>query len=318
MKDHITTAGTSAAQPKPCNILSLDGGGAKGFYTLGVLKELEAMVGQRLCQRFDLVFGTSTGAIIAALLALGQSVEDIHDVYKRYLPSIMRCRTAKRRSEALARLTSFVFGSRTFSDVRTGVGIVTTHWELERPMIFKAGVDQAHGRQATFSPGFGCTVADAVRASCSAYPFFKKTSVTTREGNRIDLIDGGYWANNPTLCAIADATQALGRPQSELRVVSVGVGVYPEPNSWISWFKKRFRTRQLLQKTLNINAVSMEIMCTILFRDTPIVRINDTFAKREMATDLFESNLMQLNMLYQQGSESFAKHETALRKLLSS
>ena len=62
----------------------------------------------------------------------------------------------------------------------------------------------------------------------------------------------------------------------------------------------------------------MEIMCTILFRDTPIVRINDTFAKREMATDLFESNLMQLNMLYQQGSESFAKHETALRKLLSS
>ena len=54
-------------------ILALDGGGAKGFYTLGVLKEIEAMVGCPLHQKFDLVFGTSTGAIIASLIALGHS-----------------------------------------------------------------------------------------------------------------------------------------------------------------------------------------------------------------------------------------------------
>ena len=52
-------------------VLTLDGGGAKGFYTLGVLKEIEAMVGCPLHQKFDLVFGTSTGAIIASLIALG-------------------------------------------------------------------------------------------------------------------------------------------------------------------------------------------------------------------------------------------------------
>ena len=45
-------------------ILSLDGGGAKGFYTLGVLFELEAMLNCPLHKHFDLVFGTSTGAII--------------------------------------------------------------------------------------------------------------------------------------------------------------------------------------------------------------------------------------------------------------
>ena len=38
-------------------VLTLDGGGAKGFYTLGVLKEIEAMVGCPLHQKFDLVFG---------------------------------------------------------------------------------------------------------------------------------------------------------------------------------------------------------------------------------------------------------------------
>jgi len=62
-----------------CRILSLDGGGAKGFYTIGVLKEIEAMAGRRpLSECFDIIFGTSTGGIIAALLALGYRVEDIH------------------------------------------------------------------------------------------------------------------------------------------------------------------------------------------------------------------------------------------------
>lgn len=62
-------------------VLTLDGGGAKGFYTLGVLKEIEAMIGCPLHQKFDLVFGTSTGAIIASLIALGHSVDSILDAF---------------------------------------------------------------------------------------------------------------------------------------------------------------------------------------------------------------------------------------------
>jgi hypothetical protein len=43
-------------------VLSLDGGGAKGFYTLGVLREVEIIAGTALHQHFDLIFGTSMGA----------------------------------------------------------------------------------------------------------------------------------------------------------------------------------------------------------------------------------------------------------------
>jgi patatin-like phospholipase/acyl hydrolase len=68
---------------KPCRILSLDGGGAKGFYTLGVLREIEGLIGCRMYERFDLIFGTSTGAIIAALLVLGcTSGRDSHAVQR--------------------------------------------------------------------------------------------------------------------------------------------------------------------------------------------------------------------------------------------
>jgi len=295
----------------------LDGGGAKGFYTLGVLKELEAMMGGPLCEQFDLIFGTSTGAIIAALLALGYKVDEIRALYQEHVPAIMRRWWPKGRTEALDHLTKVVFGARTFADVKTGVGIVATHWVLERPMIFKGSIKQAHGRHATFVPGFGCTIAEAVRASCSAYPFFKRPKITTSKGESVELMDGGYCANNPTLYAIADAVIALGRDKSDLRVVSVGVGVYPEPKRWgYGWIIRRLLTVQLLQKTLNVNTASMEQLRAILFKDIQTVRVNDTFERPEMATDLLESNLEKLDLLYQRGGESFATHEAQLKAML--
>lgn len=61
----------------------------------------------------------------------------------------------------------------------------------------------------------------------------------------------------------------------------------------------------------------MEQLRVILFKDVPTVRINDTFESPDMATDLLESDLAKLTLLYQRGSESFAKHEQQLRGLLA-
>jgi predicted acylesterase/phospholipase RssA len=130
------------------------------------------MIGCPLYKRFDLVFGTSTGAIIAALIALGYEVDEIHELYKKHVPTVMKAKSRSAKSQALKELAANVFGEKKFDAVKMGVGIVTTKWIIERPMIFKASVAQSHGRMGTFAPGFGCTIADAVQASCSAYPFF--------------------------------------------------------------------------------------------------------------------------------------------------
>ena len=301
-----------------CRVLSLDGGGAKGFYTLGVLKEVEAMLRCPLYKRFDLVFGTSTGAIIAALIALGHEVDEIHGLYREHVPRIMRARTPTAKSKALAELSTQVFGEATFDAVKTGIGIVTTKWVIEKPMIFKGSTAQAHGRTGTFVPGFGCTIADAVQASCSAYPFFDRKVLTTSTGDRVELVDGGYCANNPTLYAIADSVAALNRAHADLRVVSVGVGVYPEPRPSLKmWFARKYLLSvQLLQKTLEINTQSMDQLRSILFKDIQTVRISDTFEKPEMATDLMEHNLDKLNVLRQRGRESFASREAQLKAFL--
>ena len=303
---------------KPYRILSLDGGGAKGFYTLGVLKEIEALAGCLLCEKFDLVFGTSTGGIIAALIALGYKVDDIHELYKTYVPTIMKQKTKEGKSAALADLATKVFGDAKFDDVKMKVGIVATRWVQERPMIFKGSLDQAHGRHNTFAPGFGVSIGDAVQASCSAYPLFCRKTVTTAAGDKVELMDGGYCANNPTLYAIADAIIALKLPHDALRVVSVGVGVYPKPkpttlrDKFINWLP----SVQLLQKTLEINTQSMDQLRTILYKDIPTIRINETFERPDMATDFMEHDLDKLNILRQRGSESYAKEELKLKEYL--
>jgi predicted acylesterase/phospholipase RssA len=302
-----------------CRVLSLDGGGAKGFYTLGVLKEIEAMLNCPLYKRFDLVFGTSTGGIIAALIALGYSVDQIHRLYTERVPSVMRCRTRRTRTAALETLAKEVFGESTFRDVKTGIGIVAARWMTERPIIFKGRIEQAHGSKGTFVPGFGVLISDAVQASCAAFPFFDRKVITTDAGDEIEVIDGGYCANNPTLYAIADATAALNKQQGDLRIVSIGVGVYPAPKKFHMWLLKRipFNSIELLQKTLEINTQSMDQLRTLLFRDVPTIRISDVFERPEMATDLLEHDLEKLGVLRQRGRESFGPRESQLKAFLT-
>jgi len=302
-----------------CRILSLDGGGAKGFYTLGVLNQLEALLGSRpLCEGFDVIFGTSTGAIIASLLGLGKTVAEIHTIYKDHVPRLMSLNGAGARSRTLEKLAHDVYGDLKFDAMKTDVGIVTARWLEEKPMIFKTAVRQAHGRHSTFIPGFGATIAEAVIASCSAYPIFNRKLVTIEDGGQVELMDGGYCANNPTLYAVADGVKAFKMQPHQLRLVSVGVGNYPEPPKyWHKWLISKFFLVRLLHKTLAINTHSMEQLSALLFKDVPMVRVNDSYTTPDMAADLMEHDLTKLNILYRRGAESFGKHENELRVLLA-
>jgi uncharacterized protein len=306
-------------EKKLFRVLSLDGGGAKGFYTLGILREIEALIQCPLHERFDLIFGTSTGSIIASMLALGKSTHEIIALYKEHVPNVMKHSAADGRSGALAELSETIFKDAMFTDVKTNVGVVTTKWVLEKPMIFKGNIAQAHGRQGSFVAGFGVKVGDAVQASCAAYPYFNRKTVVTSNGDSIELIDGGFCANNPTLYAIADATISMQIPSEDVRVVSLGCGTYPpKPLSkfTLDYWKQRTPGVQLLQKTLEINVQSMEQLRKILYKHIHTVRISDSFSEPAMATDLFEHDLKKLNILTQRGAHSYADHAAALKAFL--
>lgn len=262
-------------------ILSLDGGGSKGVYTLGILKEVESIAGKKLCDEFDLIYGTSTGSIIAALIALGRSVDEITEIYFNFIPDVMKhWWSKKRKSEALKRNTEKIIGNVKFDSLCTDIGIVTMNYHHKRPTIFKFSQQQAHGRKATFESGFGCTIAEAITASSAAYPFFEKVRVNTSHQGEQELIDGGFLANNPTLFAIADAVNAYKIPKDKIKVLSLGVGIYKEPTPHILL---RFLSKldilelfPLFLKLLDANSITLEQLREILFTDISCIRILST------------------------------------------
>jgi len=78
---------------RPFRILSLDGGGIRGAFTAAFAAEIERHLGVPLADYFDLIAGTSTGAIIAAALALREPAEKIERFYRERGPEIFKRRT---------------------------------------------------------------------------------------------------------------------------------------------------------------------------------------------------------------------------------
>ncbi len=151
-------------------------------------------------------------------------------IYFKLISDVMGHKSAHGRSQALRRNAGAVLKDKKFDEFKTNIGIVATSLVLEKPMIFKSSVAQAHGLKSTFVPGFGCTITDALMASTAAFPFFKRQHVDTVNQRRQEVIDGGFVANNPTLFAIADAAvHAYKIPKEQIKVLSIGVGIYNEP-----------------------------------------------------------------------------------------
>src|SRR6516165_1010947 len=137
-------------RPGPKRILALDGGGLRGILTLGLLQTIEKILQERhgepkfrLCHYFDLIAGTSTGAIIAAALALGMRVDEVighyqmlgRQVFSRgwFRSGVVRARYDE---NTLNRHLKRIFDKdRTLGDesLQTGILIVTKRLDIGSP-----------------------------------------------------------------------------------------------------------------------------------------------------------------------------------------
>lgn len=298
--------------PRPFCILSLDGGGSLGVYTLGILCELQKVVTKPLEQTFDLVYGTSTGSIIGSMVALGEGAEMIKERYFEIVPDVMGRRSARSKTAALERWAGRIYRGRKFDAFATGVGIVATQLGYNRPMVFKNQIGRAHRGRGSFDPGFGCTIGDAVVASCAAFPVFRKRIAETSSGRRT-LVDGGFCANNPSLFALTDAAGALGVERERIRLLSLGTGAYPQ--------RRRLGTRLVrsaaptLATLLSTGSNTVEELRELLFPDVATLRIDDATTEERYTTDFIEKDARELELVFELGRESFRRREPEIRRL---
>lgn len=218
-----TSAERPAWEPERFHILSLDGGGLKGIYSAAVLAALEDSMGTPIASRFDLIVGTSTGGIIALGLGLGLSPRDILAFYVRSggevfkdrlkLRSLKRLLRPKYSAAKLAGSVRDVFGERLLGECRKALVIAAYDLDSDRVYLFKTPHDERFDRDWRV-PAW--EVAMATSAAPTYFSAFRLRSDRTR------LIDGGVWANNPSLIAIAEAVSSFGVRLGQIRLFSLG------------------------------------------------------------------------------------------------
>lgn len=217
----------------PKRILALDGGGLRGILTLGILRRVEQVLRERhgddpdfrLCHYFDLIAGTSTGAIIAAALALGMRVEEVighyqqlgRDVFKKdwLRKGIVRARYDE--DELVSQLKRVFGKDRTLgdTDIKTGLLIVTKRLDTGSPWPLgnnpKGRYFRAKPNDTWISNG-DYPLWKVVRASTAAPSYFDPEPITiaSQPGkNKVvgTFVDGGVSPfNNPSLQAFMYAT----------------------------------------------------------------------------------------------------------------
>ena len=240
----------------PKKILSLDGGGIRGALTLGYLKKMEDVLKAkypgnpnfRMSDYFDLIGGTSTGAIIASLLALGKTVDEIVVLYMDLGNKIFgekrnwwnpletyQWLKANYNYQGMTEGLKFALGADTTvgSDkIKTGLCIVAKRADTNSiwPMI-----NHPRGKyyDGTHSKNKDFLLWKVVRASTAAPTYFAPQLMDVTDSQDAAFIDGGLsMANNPALTLLMIATLkgfAFQWPMGadNILLVSVGTG-YPE------------------------------------------------------------------------------------------
>ncbi len=222
--------------PGTVKILSIDGGGIRGIIPAMLLAQIESRTQQPIAKLFDLVAGTSTGAILALGLAIPKSpcrslysAEEFVDMYAREGDRIFsrslwhrlfacgNLAQEKFSSDGIQQVLLEYFGDSRLSDARTD--ILVTSYEIERhlPFFFKS-------TNARTRSDYDFPARDVARAASAAPTYFEPMKLPA--GNPSDhytLIDGGVFANNPAACALVEARTTYPDANAYL-MVSLGTG----------------------------------------------------------------------------------------------
>jgi hypothetical protein len=242
------------ARPGPKRLLALDGGGIRGLISVELLAEIERRLRDRLgrgpdfvlSDYFDYIGGTSTGAIIAALLCLGLPVDRVRAFYVEHGREMFRLPIAPwrffrsmYRESNLAVALRGVFGAETTlgsERLRTLLLLVMRNADTDSPWPLSNNPAAKYNERRGGSCNLDLPLWQLLRASSAAPVYFPPQ--TLRMGRaEFRFVDGGMTSyNNPAFLLFLMATLPPYRlcwPAGEdrLLLISVGTGATPRPGA---------------------------------------------------------------------------------------
>jgi hypothetical protein len=233
-------------QRRPHRMLALDGGGIRGLITLGILEKIEALVagktGGKLCDYFDYIAGTSTGAIIAAGLARGMTTAQLVDFYRasgkemfehaRLIERIKYFYTA----DPLKAQLQDVFGAKTNlepNNLKCLLLVVTKNVTTDSPWPISSNPEAKYNDMGRKDCNLKIPLWQLVRASTAAPVYFPPEILqwdANDQSKTFVFVDGGVTPyNNPAFLLYRMATEPAYRlnwesGEKNLLLISVGTG----------------------------------------------------------------------------------------------
>jgi len=240
----------------PKKILALDGGGIRGMIAVEVLDRIEELLRKEtggkdefvLADYFDYISGTSTGAIIAAALSLGWSVEKIREFYINSgeqmfdKASLLKKFKYQYEDKELKKLLKKEFGSDTTlgsEELKTLLMMVMRNSSTDSPWPVSNNPRARYNSRKRDDCNLDLPLWQLVRASTAAPVYFPPEKVRIGKHNFI-FVDGGITTyNNPSFQTFLMATLGpynLGWETGEdkLLIVSIGTGTSPDANADLS------------------------------------------------------------------------------------
>lgn len=231
---------------EPFKILSIDGGGIRGVFPAMILANLEAELKAKgvekwqVYQNFELICGTSTGGIMAIALALGIPAKEIYELYLDNAKVIFgnkkgflkRFKYSAHKRDELERLIKEKYQKYhdgedgkdpRLKHCKTHVAIPIYDLMEGRPSVLKSKYHEAFVRD------YHIPAYQAALATSAAPTYFDPYSSTYIDLNGLEKpfqnkIDGGVFANNPTLNGIVEAQKAFNLELEDISVLSIGTG----------------------------------------------------------------------------------------------
>ncbi|MGK7394059.1 MAG: patatin-like phospholipase family protein [Candidatus Cyclobacteriaceae bacterium M3_2C_046] len=320
-------------------ILSIDGGGIRGIIPATILKVIEEKLQQklndqnaRLADCVDLAGGTSTGSILVGGMLTPDphyTMSDLLDLYMKEGPEIFKTNIfnqliggifdEKYPAEHIEKVLEKYFGQLKLNELEKPC-LITAYDIFHRKSVFFTS-HEANSESKNFK------VTDVLRASTAAPTYFETAAVTSELGATYPLIDGGVFANNPALCAYAEArkmvfpAKQLAKPTAkDMIIISIGTGTakeqfpYDKAKDWgaIGWI------RPLIEIMMSGNAETVDYQLRQIY-DTLGPEDSSCYYRlqvdlREVEVDPAMDNAHPENLekLNQAGLKFAADHENSL------
>ena len=274
------------------SILALDGGGIRGIIPAMILVALEEKLQKktmdpnaRIASYFDFIAGTSSGGILTSILLYPEegnpahpkfSARDALNLFVNHGTEIFHTSKWRRflggfglvselySSVALSNILDKYFQNARLSHLIKPCIITAYNIELRKNHFFRQQKAITHGEARDFY------LKDVCKATSAAPTFFPVAEIYSISNTRYPLIDGGVFAQNPSICGLLEVLKAFNSTQiNDVFMVSLGTGVSKTAYNY-EHFKKKLAIQigpALVDIMTSASSESTEFFIKQLFRN---------------------------------------------------